>query len=76
MVTWLGTYCKRSHYCPLQEASQHVTPVMFVVGDTGQTHIHGGGNQEELDGGAEKPRPLRLEPRLNVQLREEKKTKQ
>lgn len=58
MVTWLRTYCKHGHQSPLQEAGQHVTPVVLVVGDAGQTHVHGGGNQEELDGGAQEPRPL------------------
>lgn len=62
------TYCENSHQTPLQEASEHIAPVMFVVGHPGQTHVHSSRNQEELDGGTQQPRPLRPQSGLNVQL--------
>jgi len=64
-------YCESGHEPSLQEASEHVAPVMFVVGHAGQTHVHSGGRQEELDGGTQQPRPLGPQPRLNVQLQRE-----
>lgn len=62
-------YSEDSDDTPLQEAGEHVAPVMFVVGHAGQTHVHRRRDQEELDGRAQEPRPLRLEPGVNVQLK-------
>lgn len=52
----------------MQEASEHITPVMFVVRHSGQTHIHGSGKKEELDGGTEEPGPHHLQSGLNIEL--------
>ena len=68
------TYSENGHHGSLQEANEHVTPVVHVVRHTGQGHIHGRGQQEELDGGAQQPGPFILESGLDVQLQSKRGT--
>lgn len=62
------THSEGGHSAALQEAGEHVGPVVLVVGHAGETHVDGGGEQEELHGGPQQPRPLGLQPGLDVQL--------
>lgn len=64
----LVTHIEYSNKCSLQQPHQHVAPVVLVIRDSGVTHIHREGHQEELDGGAKKSGPLSHEPRLHVKL--------
>ncbi|MEQ2294767.1 hypothetical protein AMECASPLE_007212 [Ameca splendens] len=63
-----STYHHQSHDSPLQQSCQYVTPVMFVIRHPRQARVHRGGDQEELKGWSEQPRPLDLKPCLQVEL--------
>lgn len=67
----LETHIEHSNKRSLQQPHQHVAPVVLVIRDSGVTHIHRKGHQEELDGGPEKSGPLSHQSRLHVKLKGE-----
>ena len=67
----LETHIEHSNERSLQQPHQHVAPVVLVIRDSGVTHIHRKGHQEELDGGPEKSGPLSHQSRLHIKLEEE-----
>lgn len=67
----LETHVEHSNKRSLQQPHQHVAPVVLVIRDSGVTHIHREGHQEELDGGPEKSGPLSHQSRLHVKLKGE-----
>ena len=64
----LETHIEHSNEGSLQQPHQDVAPVVLVIRDSGVTHIHREGHQEELDGGPEKSGPLCWKSRLHVKL--------
>lgn len=64
----LETHSEYSNKCSLQQPHQHIAPVMLVIRDSGVTHIHCEGHQEELDSGPEKSGPLSHQSCLHVKL--------
>lgn len=64
----LETHVEHSNKRSLQQPHQHVAPVVLVIRDSGVTHIHRKGHQEELDGGPEKSGPLSHQSCLHVKL--------
>lgn len=67
----LDTHIEHSNKRSLQQPHQHVAPVVLVIRDSGVTHIHRKGHQEELDGGPEKSGPLSHQSRLHIKLQGE-----
>lgn len=63
------TYHEQSHERALYESGENVAPVMLVIRHSRQSGVHRGGNQEKLDGRSQQPRPVGLEPSLQVELR-------
>ena len=69
----VATHIEYSNKRSLQQPHQHVAPVVLVIRDSGVTHIHRKGHQEELDGGPEKSGPLSHKSRLHVKLKDVEK---
>ena len=64
----LETHIEHSNEGSLQQPHQDVAPVVLVIRDSGVTHIHREGHQEELDGGPEESGPLSWKSCLHVKL--------
>lgn len=62
------THSEHGDERPLQEADQHVAPVVLEVGHAGVSHVQGEGHQEELDGRSDQSGPLAPHPGLDVEL--------
>lgn len=62
------THRENGHQRPLQKTHDHVTPVVFVVGNTRVGHINSIGHQEELDCGTQEAGPLGCHTGLDVKL--------
>lgn len=63
-----ATHHEDGHERPLEESSQDVAPVVFVIGHPGQAGVHRRSDQEELDGGPQQPCPFCPEASLQVEL--------
>lgn len=62
------TYHQDGHEGPLQEPAQHVAPVVFIIRHPGESRVHRGGDEEELEGGPQQPCPFHLQSSLQVEL--------
>ena len=70
------THHQDGHEGSLQQAHEHVAPVVLVVGHPGQPRVDGRRDQEELQGGPQEPGPASLEPRLEVKLHERERERE
>lgn len=62
------TYHQDGHEGPLQEPAEHVAPVVFIIRHSGESRVHRGGDEEELEGGPQQPCPFHLQSSLQVEL--------